>query len=151
MTHGVEWRAQHCARLLESGRLLLFDNFGSIREASRVLEVDLFTQQIVWGFGGVPRQDLFSESAGFEQRLSNGNTLVTESNFGRALEVTPDHRVVWEYVNPNRAGEKHELVAALYMLERLPGNPSFLSRTASSEPTAGPEPRPRSSRVSAHR
>jgi hypothetical protein len=138
-----QWRAQHCARLLESGHFLLFDNFGTMREVSRVLEVDPFSQQIVWGFGGVPGQDLFSETAGFEQRLSNGNTLVSESNFGRALEITPDHRIVWEFVNPNRAGEKHELVAAIYMLERLPGDPPFLRRAASLEPTAVPEPRPR--------
>jgi hypothetical protein len=128
-----QWRTQHCARLLESGRLLLFDNFGTMREASRVLEVDPFTQQIVWSFGGVPGQDLLSETTGYEQRLSNGNTLVSESNFGRALEITPDHRIVWEFVNPNRAGKNHDLVATLYMLERLPGDRPFLPRAASLE------------------
>jgi hypothetical protein len=37
---------------------------------------------------------------GSAQRLWNGNTLVCESAFGRLFEVTPDGRLVWEYVIP---------------------------------------------------
>jgi hypothetical protein len=36
---------------------------------------------------------------GKHQRLSNGNYLLTESTTGRALEVTADGKIVWEYVN----------------------------------------------------
>jgi hypothetical protein len=129
-----QWHAQHCARLLSGSRLLLFDNFGTMQESSRVLEVDPFSQEIVWQFGGVPEEALFSETAGFEQRLPNGNTLVSESNFGRAVEVTPDHRIAWEFVNPNRAGKNHELVATLYMVQRLPRDLSLLTRPESVEP-----------------
>jgi hypothetical protein len=32
--------------------------------------------------------------------LTNGNTLITEGNYGRIFEVTPERQVVWEYVNP---------------------------------------------------
>jgi hypothetical protein len=133
-----QWRAQHSAMLLPSVRLLLFDNLGTMRQASRVLEVDPFTQEVVWRFGGVAGQDLLSETTGFVQRLPNGNTLIGESNFGRALEVTKDHRIVWEFVNPNRAGSKKELVATLYYLERVPRQLSFLAPAAASgaPPTA---------------
>jgi hypothetical protein len=37
---------------------------------------------------------------GNAQRLPNGNTLITESAFGRFFEVTREGEIVWEYVNP---------------------------------------------------
>jgi hypothetical protein len=48
------------------------------------------------------------------QRLSGGNTLIAESTSGRILEVTQDHLVVWEYVQPIQDVENgRKLVAAL--------------------------------------
>jgi hypothetical protein len=35
------------------------------------------------------------------QRLPNGNTLITESNYGRIFEVHRKGEIVWEYVNPD--------------------------------------------------
>jgi len=35
---------------------------------------------------------------GYAQRLPNGNTLITESSFGRFFEVTKEGEIVWEYV-----------------------------------------------------
>jgi len=123
-----QWHGQHAARLLPTGRLLLFDNFGSMHAASRALEVDPFTQEIVWSWGAGPGQQLYTEASGDVQRLANGNTLICESNFGRAVEVTPDGRVVWEFWNPNRAGAKGELIATLYQIRRLPGDLPFLAQ-----------------------
>ena len=34
------------------------------------------------------------------QRLDNGNTLIVESNAGRAFEITPANQVVWRYSAP---------------------------------------------------
>ena len=34
------------------------------------------------------------------QRLPNGNTLITEGSDGRVFEVTPDQKIVWEFVSP---------------------------------------------------
>jgi hypothetical protein len=129
-----QWRAQHSVELLPTGRILLFDNLGTMRAASRVLEVDPFTQQVVWSFAGRPGEGLLSETNGEVQRLPGGNTLVVESNFGRALEVTPDGRVAWEWVNPKRAGKKKELVATLYHLERVP------RKRAPTRAAGGPSP-----------
>jgi hypothetical protein len=36
-----------------------------------------------------------------QQRLPNGNTLITEGSGGRLIEVTPDHEIVWEYISPH--------------------------------------------------
>jgi hypothetical protein len=96
------WRKQHDAKMLPDGHILLFDNQGDLMEhgRSRVVEIDPGTGGIVWSYGGTDSDPLDSaDNRGGAQRLSNGNTLINEANAGRILEVTPDHKVVWEFVN----------------------------------------------------
>ena len=119
------WRHQHQPTFLDSGHLLVFDNTGASRERSRVIEMEPVSGRIVWQYGGTPEVDLFSRTLGSSQRLPNGNTLITESENGRALEVTPDGRTVWEFYNPHRAGEIGELVASLFEMVRLPADFPF--------------------------
>jgi hypothetical protein len=121
------WRRQHQPTFLDDGHLLVFDNLGAGRK-SRVLEIDPLTQQLLWSWGGSRRTDLFSRGLGSCQRLPNGNTLITESENGRALEVTHDGAVVWELYNPHRAGAAGDLVATLFEVVRLP--PDFPFRGA---------------------
>lgn len=115
-----DWRRQHQPTFLDDGRLLLFDNLGAARDRSRLIELDPLTGKTFWRYGGTPEVDLFSKTLGSAQRLPNGNTLITESENGRALEVTRDGRTVWEFHNPHRAGERKELVAVLFEMVRLP-------------------------------
>ncbi|MDE2811038.1 MAG: hypothetical protein OXN90_21690, partial [Gemmatimonadota bacterium] len=71
---------------------------------SRVLEIDLFTHEIYWEYKGTSTDQIFdSWIRGAQQRLPNGNTLITESQRGRLLEVTPAGEIAWEYYNPDRA------------------------------------------------
>jgi outer membrane protein assembly factor BamB len=114
------WRRQHQPTFLDDGRLLLFDNRGAGQDRSRVIEIDPATGKILWHFGGERPADLFSKTLSSCQRLPNGNTLITESENGRALEVTREGKVVWELYNPHRAGAKGELVAVLFEVVRLP-------------------------------
>jgi hypothetical protein len=113
------WDAQHQPTLLPGGRLLVFDNRGH-RGHSRVLELDLATGAVAWEFHGDPPARFSSPEAGSAQRLPNGNTLITESERGRAFEVTPAGEVVWEFRSPHRAGRNGELVATLFEVVRLP-------------------------------
>jgi len=113
------WRRQHDSTLLENGRMLIFDNKGN-GGFSRVLEFDPFTHEVFWKFGGEPPNMFHSNTCGAVQRLQNGNTLMIESDNGRALEVARDGTVVWEFVSPYRAGENNELIATLYDLVRIP-------------------------------
>ena len=53
------------------------------------------------------------------RRLPNGNTLISESNYGRALETTRGQQIVWEYLNPHRAGDYNELIASLFEMRRI--------------------------------
>jgi Arylsulfotransferase (ASST) len=114
------WHRQHQPTFLDNGRLLLFDNIGAAKDRSRVLELDPLTGKVLWQYGGTRDVDLFTKTLGSCQRLPNGNTLITESENGRALEVTRDGRTVWEFYNPHRAGERSELVAVLFEMLRLP-------------------------------
>lgn len=112
------WDAQHDAQLLDSGTMLVFDNRGA-DSGSRVIEFDPLTMEQVWVFESTPGRKFSSLILGTNQRLENGNTLVTESNSGRALEVTPDGCVVWEFVNPHRVGRNDQFIAALFEVERI--------------------------------
>jgi len=82
---------------------------------SRVVEMVPITGQIVWEYNALKadyadasrfytsnnrRFEYYRKNAGGAQRLPNGNTLITESAYGRLFEVTPDHETVWEYVSP---------------------------------------------------
>jgi hypothetical protein len=109
------WRRQHQPTRLDDGGILLFDNLGMGNGRSRVIEIDPRTLGVKWQHGG-----FFSKTLGSCQRLPNGNTLITESENGRALEVTRSGRIVWEFHNPHRAGERRELVAVLFEMIRLP-------------------------------
>jgi len=60
-----------------------------------VLEYDPQTQAFPWFYPGPNGKPFFSEIRGLSQRLSNGNTLITNSVAGEVFEVTPGHEVVW--------------------------------------------------------
>jgi len=116
------WLWQHRPTVLDNGHILIFDNLGGRRDlgASRVIEFDPFSQENVWIYEGTPGNILRSVANGTVQRLPNGNTLIVESHNGRALEVTPEKQIVWEFVNPHRAAEDEGLIAVLFDLVRLP-------------------------------
>jgi len=125
------WRQPHEPVLLDNGHLLIFDNFGfrsEDRNYSRALELDPITHQIAWFWAGPPR--FLSKICGLVQRLKNGNTLVTVSTEGRALEVTPAGKVVWEFLNPHEVVEEGQRkVATLFSLERFaPSEVPWLGR-----------------------
>jgi hypothetical protein len=112
------WKLQHQPTFLDNGNLLVFDNLGD-NGKSKIIEIDPLTQKIVWSFRSTPNNEFFSNSCGSNQRLPNGNTLITESDKGRALEVTTEGRIVWEFNNPHRAGKENELIATLFEIIRI--------------------------------
>ena len=113
------FEGQHDPKVIPNGNLLLFDNRGR-GNASSVLELDPLTGETVWEYHGTPEAPFFSLTCGTAERLPNGNTLVTESDSGRAFEVTRAGEIVWEFWNPQRAGENGEYIATLFEVVRLP-------------------------------
>jgi len=102
--------------------MLVFDNRGDLKNGgtSRVLEFDPATLEIVWEYPDNTGERLYTSIYGSQQRLPNGNTLISESNNGRLLEVTRDKQVVWEYRIPERTvNRKGNEVATAVFAERF--------------------------------
>ena len=112
------WKMQHDPSVLRNGHILLFDNNGN-QGMSRVIEIDPDNGEVAWEYKGEEPRDFYSQMCGAATRLPNGNTLATESDAGRAVEVTPDGEIVWEFLNPERAGEDQRFVATLFEMMRL--------------------------------
>ena len=121
---------QHHAHMIPrglpgEGNILVYDNGGwagygspnpgspqgiknALRDYSRVLEFNPLTLEIIWQHtpaeaGLLHPTDsnrFYSPFISSAQRLPNGNTLITEGSGGRIIEVTSEHRLVWEYITP---------------------------------------------------
>jgi hypothetical protein len=113
------FRYQHHPTVVGRDRLLLFDNQRGPDRRSRVLEIDPVSGAEVWGYGGRDDQPMYSWCCGTCHRLSNGHTLIVETQAGRAIEVTPGGEIVWEFVVPHRTGPDGTRVAQLFDLERV--------------------------------
>jgi hypothetical protein len=109
----LEW--PHHPTLLPHGKMLIFDN-GVFRKYTRVIEIDPPTGAIDWEYKDNPPERFFSYGKGSAQRLPNGNTLICDGDNGRAIEVTRDGRIVWEWLNP-RIEKGHRI--RLYRMMRL--------------------------------
>lgn len=121
---------QHHAHMIPKGlpgegNILVFDNGGwagygspnpgsstgfrnALRDYSRVLEIDPISLKIVWQYTPaeagltlpVDANRFYSPFISSAQRLSNGNTMITEGSGGRIIEVTAGYDIVWEYISP---------------------------------------------------
>lgn len=92
---GTVLNQPHHASFLGTQHILLFDN--SIRKkSSRVIIVDVYSKKIIWQYGQKKNQTIFSSNGGCAQKLPNKNVLISESDKGHFLEVTPSGEIVWE-------------------------------------------------------
>lgn len=102
------WVGQHDPDLLDDGHILLFDNLGRYDGGdagrSQLIEFDPLTMAIRWRYQGTAEEPFDSDVRAAQQRLDNGNTLITESSAGRIFEITREGDIVWEYHNPVRTG-----------------------------------------------
>lgn len=66
----------------------------------RVIEVDVATKQVVWQYGttGVSGNGFNQlNNPNSAELLENGHILIGDENNNRAIEVTRDHQIVWQY------------------------------------------------------
>lgn len=138
------WTGPHEPQVLPDGGLLVFDNQGDWPR-SRVLELDPSSLAVRWAWG---EEGIATETCGTAQRLPGGTTLVVASNQGRAVEVTPDGEVVWEYHSPARTTDDagRTLVGNLFQVERVtsPSDgaaaaPAARAGAAGAPPASGPD------------
>jgi Arylsulfotransferase (ASST) len=120
LQHGPFAR-QHDAEFLSNGDMMLFDDVGDTAygRRSRVIEFQPNPFKIVWQFPGDTGHKLNSQILGSVQKLPNGNVLITDGDQGRILEVTPDKKIVWEYNNPFRQGDKKQYVPIIRWAHRF--------------------------------
>jgi hypothetical protein len=101
-TGQIDWKfdkthGQHHPTFGDDGRVMVFDNG---HDASRVIEIDTKTNEIVWQYSGTPMHQFFSGHISGASRLASGNVLVCEGTAGRLFEVNRESQVVWEFINP---------------------------------------------------
>lgn len=121
------WLGQHDPDVLPNGDILLFDNQGQLADPdagqSRVLQIDPETNAITWQYKGTATHKFDSNIRADQQRLPNGNTLITESSGGRLFEVTPTGDIVWEFHNPIRRDDPDnpdkKLIPVVSQAERI--------------------------------
>ena len=118
---------QHHPTLLDNGNVLIFDN-GVKRGFSRIIELDPLAKKIVWEYKHNQGKIFYTHNRGSNQRLPNGNTLITEGDKGRVFEVTSDGEIVWEFYNPQIGPDKKKR-AIIYRMMRItePENYSHLN------------------------
>ncbi len=111
--HDAQWIA---AGLPGAGHILVFNN-GNARPTGEYSSVDEIIPPVdslgsyllgpdstfgpdsaCWSYR-LPTE-LMSDHVGGCQRFENGNTIVCAGPFGTFLEITPESRLVWKYVNP---------------------------------------------------
>jgi hypothetical protein len=98
------WVLQHDPDFLPDGRISVFDNRddgagGRVLGGSRLLVVDPVTREIEVIYQGTEANPFFTAERGKADPLQNGNFLITETQFGRVFEITPDGEIVWEFIN----------------------------------------------------
>ncbi len=120
------WHRQHDPDFLPNGNMLIFDNQGYYGKGgySRIIEFNPLTMEIVWQYTGDERNIVRTLGKGSQQRLTNGNTLITESYQGRIFEVTPEKEIVWEFISPFRSPNDANFLAIVSWGQRI--NPDSL-------------------------
>jgi len=90
-------RRQHDPDWTPEGNILVYDN-NSARGPSRIIEVDPRSFEVRTLLDGGD-YDFYSSARGKHQRLPDGSILLVSSYQGRALEVDPEGRVTFEFLN----------------------------------------------------
>lgn len=123
-TFSVKWALAgiskniHDPDFLSDGRIACFNDllqYDNGIVGSRIVEWDCINHKPVWQFtpidfiNGMTSSRLYTDSffsrhAGSQQRLANGNYLVSECTGGTLYEIGRDKELVWKYVNPKFDG-----------------------------------------------
>jgi hypothetical protein len=86
----------NCALLLQNGNVLICDENNN--RALEVTPTPPLGGTIVWQYGsGNPNKNHPVSGVAFASRLDNGDTLITDSNHNRVIEIDQNKKVVWQY------------------------------------------------------
>lgn len=111
---GVDPFDPFSAVLLDNGNLLIASRSNEVLEVSR-------SQRIVWSYTRLV-DDPTLVNVYSAQRLSNGNTLITDRRADFVIEVAPDKRIVWRYGVARDSSEPGSLVDPFSAVRLSNGN-----------------------------
>ncbi len=109
-TEKIKWHLihplihQHDPDFTSDGKIIVFNNRndgthnGMYSSQSRILEVDPDTKTVTTLWPTMPEQKFYSATGGKQQRLANGNLLITEAQAGRVMEIDPNGTIVWSWI-----------------------------------------------------
>jgi len=96
---------QHDPDFAPGDKILVFDNRNldplvtGDESYSRIVELDALTGKSRVAVRGQGDGRFYSHTLGRMQLLDNGNFMIASSREGRALEIGPDGRLLWQYFN----------------------------------------------------
>jgi len=118
--HDVHWIKDG---LTSAGKIMVFNNGNNRPDGTVYSSVDIIDTPLLsdgnyaintdttfgpvmfdWSYSIFPDESFFANFISGAQRLPNGNTLICDGPDGYIFEITPDFEVVWEYINPVKAG-----------------------------------------------
>ncbi|MGI9286057.1 MAG: arylsulfotransferase family protein [Pseudomonadales bacterium] len=126
------WMQQHDADWQADGTITVFDNRydrtndGSALGGSRVLSINPTTRDVQTLYEQTQNPRFYTPTQGDHQFLANGNILLTESESGRAVEVSSNGQIIWQYINRYSETEVVRLPDAIHY-EREYFNPDAWS------------------------
>lgn len=90
-------KQMHTPAMLPNGHILIYVNPRKNKKSDHSLieEIDPITKDIVWSYTEKFPKVQIRTAFGSCQRLSNGNTFISNNN-GYIYEVTPDKKIVWQ-------------------------------------------------------
>ena len=144
----VKWHAsapfilQHDPDFLGRGWIGVFDNNrdftrrGTMGGGSRIVALQPHTDSMEVRMPTPKSDSFYTHSGGKWQRLDNGNMLLTEARPGRIVEVAPDGRTVWEWIQTSHDGAR---VATVLEGTRYDLTPSDVAAWPCSSVDASPE------------
>ncbi|NHZ69809.1 MAG: hypothetical protein GWP20_01075 [Thermotogales bacterium] len=118
--------AQHDPDFTDDGWITVFDNHmdyterGTMLGGSRILAIRPHTGETRVVYPVDEDNGFYTRLGGKWQQLENGNILITEARAGRAFEVAPGGRTVWEWIH-QRLDDK--LVPEVLEASRYPITP----------------------------
>ena len=96
--HAPDWTPEGTLSIMDNGCYRPSGNY------TRAVELDPKTNAIVWQWtpklAKAADSNFYSAFQNGAQKLPNGNWMITTSTPGHIIEVTKEHGIVWEYVNP---------------------------------------------------
>lgn len=95
---------QHDPDFIGEGWIGVFDNQrdattrGALLGGTRIVKIQPHTDSLIVPFPTSQSEPHYTQTQGKWQQLANGNMLLVESDAGRIVEVAPNGRTVWEWI-----------------------------------------------------